>query len=323
MKNFSANQTTINNTISIRLKVTEKCPWSCVFCHKEGGWQIDDVQWNSNTANAFMRLKEMTGATEIHYTGGEPTSLKTLNKLNAGFTSLGFKVKTTTNGQFSEDKLNTLLHSGLKHYNFSVLSFDPEVFVHTQARMSLTRAASSLQRQRSIICKAALLGASVKINTVISDERDFPRALDVYSFAKDNGIGIRFLNDLNNGVVAKEAVDYISQHIIKAEKSRQKCVLGSSSTTDFYIDRDGFEFGVKGIRKNHIPSLCSGCKEVCREGFYGIRLEQKKGVFFVRLCIHRQDEKSVMPLDIFLQSEQLKELNQLTGFRPYNESKAA
>lgn len=300
--------------VSIRLKVTEKCPWNCSFCHREGGWEIDDVQWSEKTADAFAALRQMTGVREVHYTGGEPSAMKSLPELTAGLSKMGFNVKASTNGQFTEKLLKRLVKNGLTHYNFSVLSMLPDDFVKIQKSMKLETAVNALNRQEKIIKAALTLGCIVKINTVISDESDFSRALKVYHFAKKTGVTICLLNNLNNGSIAENAVKKIAETVIKGKKIETRKIPGSSSVITFYRDSDGFEFRVKGIRQNRIPSLCQGCKETCREGFYGIRMELKNGVFFVRLCIHRNDEKSVMPLAQFLQSRQLNEINNMTGF---------
>lgn len=60
-----------------------------------------------------------------------------------------------------------------------------------------------------------------------------------------------------------------------------------------------------------MASLCKDCQEDCTEQFYGVRLEQREDGYYVRLCLERDDEKSVMPLEDFLESQQLEDINQL------------
>jgi GTP 3',8-cyclase len=314
MEGFAKMKSLREGKISIRLKVTEKCPWDCVFCHKEGGWGIEDIQWSDSIRRQIALLKEISGATEIHYTGGEPTSHKNLEALTAGLVSLGLTVKTTTNGQFSEKKLVRLMSSGLRSFNFSVHALNPGEFVKSQKRTDFGWAQSCIERQKRTINRAMALGVEVKINTVVSSRADINRALEVFHFAKSQGIMVRFLNDLGNGREAIETIEEIATEILGARKVRKKVVTGSSSVTDYYRDREGFEFGVKGIRKHKLASLCKGCLENCPEQFYGIRMEQKKGKLFVRLCLGRHDEKSVMPLEDFLVSEQLREIREPLEF---------
>lgn len=170
----------IERRVSVRLKVTEKCSWDCNFCHKEGGWGLEDILWNNSTRTDFETLKENLSITEVHFTGGEPTSHKQLPVLTSGLVSLGLKVKTTSNGQFSESKLADLMNSGLDCYNFSVLSLNPEEFVKSQRRKDLSWARRCIEHQKMIIKKAIELGAKVKINTVVSSRADIKRAVEVY-----------------------------------------------------------------------------------------------------------------------------------------------
>lgn len=307
IENKGLNTIEKENT-SIRIKVTEKCPWDCTFCHKEGGWNIDDIRWDKSTMNAIELLKDKLKLTEAHYTGGEPTSNKYLEELNVGLTSLGLEVKTTSNAQFSEERLEALINSGLKSFNFSVHGLTPEEFSKTQRNKNSRWAKENVKTQMRIISKVAELGLKTKINTVVSCLDDIEKSLEIYDFSKENGISVRFLNDLGNGEEAIDAILELVENKIGAKKFKETVVKGSSSKTSYYRDSDGYEFGIKEIRENKIRSLCENCKENCTEQFYGIRLEKKNGRFFVRLCIDRHDGKSYMPLEEFIESDQLKEI---------------
>lgn len=221
---------------------------------------------------------------------------------------MGLEVKTTSNAQFSEKRLKTLMEHGLKSFNFSVLGLNSEQFLSTQKNKSIKWAEENTERQKNIIAKTIELGGKVKINTVISSINDIPKGIELYDFAKKKGIVIRFLNDLNAGRSAVEAIIDLVENKIGAKKFKEKVIIGSSSKLSYYRDGTGYEFGVKEIADNKLQSLCKDCNEKCTEQFYGIRLEKKDGKFFVRLCVDRHDKKSYMPLEDFLQSDQLQEI---------------
>ncbi|PIV51439.1 hypothetical protein CO115_04910 [Candidatus Falkowbacteria bacterium CG_4_9_14_3_um_filter_36_9] len=296
---------------SIRLKVTNRCPWECTFCHKEGSWDIDDIRWNQATEDNMKKLTGALNLKEVHFSGGEPSSNSRLEEISEGLSSMGLEVKTTSNAQFSELRFKKLIDSGIKSFNFSIHALTPENFIKTQNKKDLYWAKKCIEKQKKIIARAKELNINIKLNTVISTEDDIERAKEIYDFAKKNNISVRFLNDLGNGQISIVALKKISEDILQAEKFKEKIVTGSSSKTSYYKDKDGFEFGIKEIRNNKLKTLCEGCKESCTEQFYGIRLEQKDGKFYVRLCIDRKDEKSYMPLEEFLESNQLKEINNL------------
>jgi len=296
---------------SIRLKITEKCPWECKFCHEEGGWGIDDVKWEDKFVEKISNLKDALNIKEVHLTGGEPTASKYIQDLSAGLSSLGLDVKLTTNGQFSEKILCGLINSGVKEFNFSIHALNPEDFIKTQKKNDLSWAANNIENQKRIIAKAQELGAKIKLNVLISTEDDIPKALEVFEFAKANNIPLRFLNDLYNGQTSIEAIEKMAKEILNGKKFRESVAKASSSKSSYYRDDDDYEFGVKEIREYKLETLCSDCKEECTEQFYGIRLEQRDGKFYVRLCIDRKDGKSLMTVEEFLDSDYLKEINKL------------
>ena len=139
---------------------------------------------------------------EIHYTGGEPTKNPELATITAGLSALGLEVKTTTNGQFSEDELRRLVESGIKSFNFSVHSLDPDRFLRFQLGRGVwwknkqreevlsesmrknynepvqnrEWAIDQISQQLAMIQKAKELGIDIKINTVISAIEDIDNA---------------------------------------------------------------------------------------------------------------------------------------------------
>lgn len=297
-----------NYSRSIRLKLTDKCSWDCNFCHKEWWSWFDDFKWDSLTQETIWKLKEILDLQEIHYTWGEPTSLRNIEELTKWLISEGLILKTTTNWQFSLEKLISMINSGLKSYNFSIHSLDPAEFLETQNWKNLEWAQTSVERQKNIILDAIKLWVKVKINTVIANEDDINRWLSVFNFAKENDISIRFLEDLNNKSSWMNPAKRLAEEIIWWTKFVRKISPWSSNEVTLYKDKDWYEFWVKNIWEFRLPSLCSDCNLDCREWFYGIRLERIWDDFLIKLCIDRNDKKSIMPIDQFFRSEQLKEI---------------
>lgn len=296
---------------SIRLKVTEKCPWECVFCHEEGGWGIDDIRWDEAMENNISAIKQQLSLEEVHLTGGEPSASKYIEEISQGLTALGLDVKITTNGQFGEERLKMMMESGIKEFNFSIHALNSEDFIKSQKRKDLSWAENNIENQKKIIKKANELGAKIKLNVLISNEDDINKSLEVFRFAKENKIPLRFLNDLYNGEVSVQAIDKLATEILEADKFKETVVMGSSSKSSYYRQKDGFEFGIKEIREYKLKSLCQDCKENCTEQFYGIRMEQRDGKLYIRLCIDRKDGKSLMTVEEFLESEEFKEIKEL------------
>ena len=315
MLNYDDNNKTVpvikEKSSSVRLKVTDKCNLSCIYCHNEGKANTDDIVWTSLTEGALRTLINALNLSEVHITGGEPTCLNNIDDLVKNLTSLGLFVKITTNGQFTKAKLDSLADKGLGQLNFSVIALNPTDFIKTQNKKNLYWAQRCIERQKRIIYDARKMKAKIKLNTVVNNIQNICRVLTVYNFAKEKNIKIRLLNDLWSGQSAITAINQILENELKAKKTGEKIVLGSSSKISYYEDQDGFKFGVKEIIKNKLKSMCSNCEKSCIEEFYGIRLHKYRGRIFVMLCLTNLNEKTFLPLEDFIKSQQLEEISSI------------
>lgn len=324
---------------SLRIKVTERCPWQCAFCHNEGWYSATELQWGPKIEEIVQLLQRaLPSIKEIHYTGGEPTKNPELAIITAGLSALGLEVKTTTNGQFSEDELRRLIESGIRSFNFSVHSLDPDKFLRFQLGRGVwwkgkqkeevlsestnkkynepvqnrEWAIEQISQQLTMIQKAKELGIDIKINTVISAEEDIDNAKEIFDWSKKHNIPLRLLNDLGNGL---ESINAIRSFIdsTSAKEVLRKVEKGTSASSTIYRTDDDYEFAFKQIRDFKLESMCGNCprnaNKTCEEQFYGIRLQQEKDEnFYVVLCIQENNEKTKMTVEDFLHSPQLKEI---------------
>lgn len=307
---------------SVRVKVTNECQWACNFCHNEGTELPSNktkrvsvfLDENSNlslphpknmTADAetFRRLLVLReiGIDEIHLIGGELTLNPELSEIVRGFVSNGFKVKLTTNGQAQPNMTRRLVEAGVSGITFSVLSFDADEFLSTQAIKSLPWANAMIKREKENILLAKTLGVEVKINTVVLGEFDHVRVDTVKEFAQEHRIKLILLPDLSQGEEASGAVfDYADKYgNLVGEIQYTNNGKGSKR----YVLSDGMAMDAKYIRQYQPEVVCNGCEhkgeESCVESFYGIRLEFRCGEPYVRLCIQKTNDKTVMKLEDF------------------------
>lgn len=338
-QSFEKNPTVESYLNTLRIKVTEQCPWQCSFCHSEGGRYTSDLKWGPKAEEVFKLLRKyLPGFNEIHYTGGEPTKNPELALITTALTGLGFEVKTTTNGQFSEESLEKLVEAGIKSFNFSIHSLDPLYFLKSQkgrgvwwqekqnselsklppavfSQKEITNlewAENQIERELAMILKAKELGVDVKMNTVVSNKKGIENTEGIFQWARKHQIPIRLLNDLSAG---QESIDAIYEFIKKvgAKEVMRKITRGSASCSTVYKTEDGYEFAFKQIRDFKLESMCRSCPRdkngTCEEQFYGIRLQQgKNGKYYVILCIQESNKQTQMTLEEFVQSPQLKEI---------------
>jgi GTP 3',8-cyclase len=300
--NYSKNR-------SLRIKVTNKCPFSCYFCHHEGSNNAGDIPL---TNDLFDFLKELKNSLieEIHLTGGEPTSFKELSLLVSRLIEMGIKVKITTNGHFVESTIENLKNAGLKDLNFSLHTLNPiKLGLIQKPSKNFRWGISALSNQLESIELAKKQGFNTKINTVIQSNSEL---FDIIDFCRDQQIELRILDDLTpNSLSVKKIIAFLT--------SKQSIISGvnlynNSSSYSYAIETsDNYSFKIKGIRKFILKTLCNNChiRDTCTEWFYGIRLESFEKKLLIRLCIHRQDYPALMTIDDFLKSEQYNELKEL------------
>lgn len=317
----------------VRFKVTPKCPWSCSFCHEEGGWDnLLTARWDERLEKAFQHLYEI-GYREVHFTGGEPTVNSHLPDIIRGLKSIGYMVRTTSVLAAGSDAIQKIVDAGLDgvnvslHENFSAVDVGsksvPERVSLRIAGMQTDVGVSQARRQiLNLVNGLGILkdgGVDVKANTVVTSEDDIPRMMDIYQYAKTHGIKLRFLGDLtpNNVKNSRGAIKKLLEMIgVKLKKISHK--KGTADITVYFKDVDGYEFGVKTIADVFLDTMCRDCKVRdegnCTEKYYGLRLETRadpdtrESAVYIRLCLHKGDADTFMKFDDFLSSPQFSEI---------------
>jgi cyclic pyranopterin phosphate synthase len=275
------------------------------------------VNWDATTQKAVEAIAYELGLDEVHLTGGEPTAHPRLFELVAGLRSIGLNVKATSIG-CCEGTLAKLAANGLQGINFSVNALNPRSLHSTQLGRTLAWSKHQLRQQTRAIAFSKKLGLAVKINSVLAKAEDIPRVRGVLRWAESEDIPLRVMNELSSREVSYEAIEQFLKDV-DAAKLYTKYVVASSCVSTYYSLPSSFQFAIKWIRENYLTqSMCSGCSfkrtGMCLERFYGIRLEKRKvqgeWELYVRLCIHRTDEDTLLSVDEFLQSWQHFEIKQ-------------
>lgn len=292
---------------SIRLKVTNRCPFSCHFCHHEGSRESGDLTIDAAVGRTLTELRDRLGLTQAHLTGGEPTVHPDVVALVGSLKDLGFSVKMTSNGQFDAGLLSDLRAVGLTGVNFSIHTLSPLKLASLQEpRRDITWAMRALQRQIENLRAGKKCGLDVKVNTVVEKDTDI---FDIIDFCKTEGVKLRILDDLTPGSLSVERIVEVLASL-RATVTMMNVIEQSSSYSYDIVCKDGFELRVKSIRKLVLRTLCGDCtmRDSCAEWFYGIRVEKVDETPKIRLCLHRQNTPAVQGLDEFLLSAQLAEM---------------
>jgi GTP 3',8-cyclase len=118
----------------IRISVTKRCNFSCVYCHDEGLGPVArprSAHADEMTPVEVERLVRVAREFEIHsvkFTGGEPLVRPDLEEIVGRTVRHMDDVSLTTNGSMLSSRAEGLRNAGLKRINVSVDSLDPNAF---------------------------------------------------------------------------------------------------------------------------------------------------------------------------------------------------
>lgn len=187
----------------LRISVTDRCNLRCRYCMPEEGIKLlrhEDILTFDEITD-FTGVAVAKGITKVRITGGEPLVRKgivTLVSMIAaidGIKDLSMTTNGTLLGQFADD----LHNAGLHRINISLDTIDPEKYSNITRNGNVNDVFRGIEAAK----KANLV--PVKINCVIRESKSEKDALEVAEFCRVNGLGIRFIKemDLSRGTFSK------------------------------------------------------------------------------------------------------------------------
>jgi molybdenum cofactor biosynthesis enzyme MoaA len=278
---------------------------------------IGEIIFNSELKEIIDRLNNDFHIERIALTGGEPLLYPFLNELVQKIkmeTNIKI-ISITTNGTIALEKKqwDDLKENGLSKVNISI----PEILSNTE---NAEKNKFIFNKQIHTIEYLNSIGVDVDINIVTyNDEYSLENVVKrLYRLKKENNLifDMILLPNINDIKDYSNSISTIRQFCDKLELIKQKTfnVEGTSNALEKYVSNSVGEIYIKTTKLTGKPfllsSMCSKCriKDICQEGFYGIRLESRNNKIYVRLCIHQDTEKVVMPFHDFVKSKQYKEL---------------
>lgn len=183
----------------VRLSVTDRCDFRCVYCMSEDMTflpreQILSLEEVQRVARAFTEL----GVKKIRITGGEPLVRNNVLSLFEEIGSLpGLEeLLLTTNGSQLEKLSAPLRAAGVNRINISLDSLDPERF----RLMTRTGKLDKVLRGIEHAVKAGF--DNIRLNSVILRGRNDHEILDLLEYAMGLGINIAFIEEMPLGEVS-------------------------------------------------------------------------------------------------------------------------
>ncbi len=182
----------------VRLSVTDRCDFRCVYCMAEEmtflpRQQVLTLEEIARVARTFAAL----GTEKIRLTGGEPLVRRDILELVKEIGRYGLKdFAMTTNGSQLPAMAESLHKAGLHRVNISLDSLDPEKFHRITRTGRLSQVLDGIDAAR----EAGFRG--IKLNTVVmkgSNDHEVPELLE---FARRKGVDITFIEEMPLGEIS-------------------------------------------------------------------------------------------------------------------------
>lgn len=308
------NQVITNPTL--RIKMTGVCNRTCSFCNEEGDMRaIGSVEPDAKFFACIHTLAGTLGIKRVMLTGGEPTIHPDLRKIVEGINVPDISITTNGIRPLSVDEWTGLHKAGLRKTIVSIHDATPQSLIQLETRQrDFGWAVQALGSQKYNLVAASEAGLRVRVNIVAYHSHEqVNQVLEALEDVQQRyQIDIRLLNDLANIEKSQQIIRDVCQ-ALGAEIIGEERRAGSSNTTVSWETESGFRFSTKMAYRYFFEPICTGCpiKEVCYEGFYGIRIERKMSDYWVRLCIYKHSPDVLMSWESFLHSDLAKKFKEL------------
>lgn len=246
----------------VRLSVTDRCDFRCVYCMSEEMTflprdQILSLEELGRIAQAFTEL----GVEKIRLTGGEPLVRRDLPELVDFIGTLGLKdFAMTTNGSQLPRYAKTLKAGGLKRLNISLDSLNPEKFRRITRTGDLQKVLDGLDAA----IDAGFTG--IKLNAVIMQGRNEDEVLDLVELARGKGVDISFIEEMPLGEVSdhQRGETYCSsdevRRIIETRYTLKACQSSTAGPSRYFRMADSASR--IGFISPHSHNFCGDCNRV-------------------------------------------------------------
>lgn len=173
--------------ISLRLSITNRCNINCLYCHHDGMMPSNN-EMTSDEIFQILKIAKTLGVEKIRFSGGEPLIRKDIVEIIEKTASLNFKdISITTNGILLAKYAEDLFNAGLTRVNVSFDTLDSETYKKITTK-------NYLKEAKKGVLKAVEVGLNpVKLNMVVMKNINDNEVMEMFEFAKDNGLVLQLI----------------------------------------------------------------------------------------------------------------------------------
>ncbi len=246
----------------MRIAVTDRCNLRCFYCMPESGIKYMNRK-DLMTFEEMLRMIHVfagAGISKLRITGGEPfVRTDIMEFLEEASKIKGLEqIHITTNGTYTEDKIERLERIGIKSINLSLDSLDKKRFFDITRRDLFDSVMSSYKA----IVKSSI---NVKINMVVMDGRNIEDIFPMLELAKNDDVSVRFIEEMPfNGTEGQGNPTFwpmkkILNHI--ESKYTVSKIQDPEFSTSANYQIDGFK-GDFGIIAAYTRTFCGSCNRI-------------------------------------------------------------
>jgi cyclic pyranopterin phosphate synthase len=184
----------------LRVSVTDRCNFRCVYCMPKEVFGRDHVFLERRELLTFEEIARLVdvfrglGVEKVRITGGEPLVRRDLERLVAMLAADGgLDLTLTTNGSLLPQKAEALAAAGLKRVTVSLDSLDDAVFA------AMNDVGFPVARVLAGIDAAAAAGLPVKVNTVVKRGVNDDAIMPLAEHFRGSGHVLRFIEYMDVG----------------------------------------------------------------------------------------------------------------------------
>lgn len=250
----------------VRLSVTDHCNLACTYC-RPADHKVKTKKENILTFEEIERVSRILsnmGISKIRLTGGEPLLRKDLHVLISSLNNMpGLdSIPLSTNGELLSKYAGQLYSAGLRKMNISIDTLNPDKF------REVTRGGDILRIIKGIDESISVGIDQIKINTVVNSETTKEDIVNLFNFAKDRGLTIRFIETMPIGI---SGINSTAQHLLAEDikkiiesEANTKLIKKDSDKTDGparLYEAEGIKAKV-GFINAVSNTFCSTCNRV-------------------------------------------------------------
>ncbi|NHN37686.1 GTP 3',8-cyclase MoaA [Pseudomaricurvus alcaniphilus] len=251
------------NITYLRLSVTDRCNYRCVYCMAEDMTflpraQVLSLEESAEICATFVEL----GVDKIRITGGEPLVRRDIDAL---FRQVGQlpslrELTLTTNGSYLAKYASHLHSAGVKRINVSLDTLDPEQFQELTRFGQLQEVLDGIQAARAAGIER------IKLNAVILKNRNFSQVLPLVEFALQHDLDISFIEEMPLGQVSEHGrqEEFCASADIRELIQGRYPLLPTATTTagpSRYWQIPGRD-NLIGFISPHSDNFCSSCNRI-------------------------------------------------------------